>query len=553
MSNDKVYVFDFTVKRPSTSTELLTSKTFKEIVDNYIYEQKKKQTDVYEFIKLNFGNNQSEKLTNLCQLLLKTSYIELQKSFEYLSNKQVLLKIADGLYDQWRKNQRYVLLEDSLTNDRYELLEAIDRFSRLVISTYRDVYENILGTSQRIYRELPSGANAGFLITKTTFDLPNELSAFNNSFYIKSMMIKPPFLVHTKSNTRKGVFKEKNNPITKIDSNNYLSIGVKIGGSLGLCYISKNYLYYVIGIGNLFELATPDEANKEKPEFYMIFGYEDEHIKECYYYKLNDGTYVGVCPDTPEIDYFGYVKKMILTLHNLNRINNNELPIHGAGIKIKKTDGTSIVFAILGDSGAGKSETLEALKSLNYDEIADVVTLFDDMGTMVNINGKLYIKGTETGAFVRLDDLDKSYSIKSIDRAIYFNPESINSRLVIPMSTYLESSTLYPIDAFLLADNYSEGETLIKYTDKEKAIADFIEGKRMTMQTTSEKGIVSTFFANPFGPVQEEEKTRKIIESFFEILYKTNVKVLRIRTRLSYERKEGPEKAAKEIYNELIK
>lgn len=553
MSNDKVYVFDFTVKRPSTSTELLTSKTFKEIVDNYIYEQMKKQTDVYEFIKLNFGNNQSEKLTNLCQLLLKTSYIELQKSFEYLSNKQVLLKIADGLYDQWRKNQRYVLLEDSLTNDRYELLEAIDRFSRLVISTYRDVYENILGTSQRIYRELPSGANAGFLITKTTFDSPNELSAFNNSFYIKSMMIKPPFLVHTKSNTRKGVFKEKNYPITKIDSNNYLSIGVKIGGSLGLCYISKKYLDYVIGIGNLFELATPDEANKEKPEFYMIFGYEDEHIKECYYYKLNDGTYVGVCPDTPEIDYFGYVKKMILTLHNLNRINNNELPIHGAGIKIKKTDGTSIVFAILGDSGAGKSETLEALKSLNYDEIADVVTLFDDMGTMVNINGKLYIKGTETGAFVRLDDLDKSYSIKSIDRAIYFNPESINSRLVIPMSTYLESSTLYPIDAFLLADNYSEGETLIKYTDKEKAIADFIEGKRMTMQTTSEKGIVSTFFANPFGPVQEEEKTRKIIESFFEILYKTNVKVLRIRTRLSYERKEGPEKAAKEIYNELIK
>lgn len=553
MSNDKVYVFDFTVKRPSTSTELLTSKTFKEIVDNYIYEQMKKQTDVYEFIKLNFGNNQSEKLTNLCQLLLKTSYIELQKSFEYLSNKQVLLKIADGLYDQWRKNQRYVLLEDSLTNDRYELLEAIDRFSRLVISTYRDVYENILGTSQRIYRELPSGANAGFLITKTTFDLPNELSAFNNSFYIKSMMIKPPFLVHTKSNTRKGVFKEKNYPITEIDSNNYLSIGVKIGGSLGLCYISKKYLDYVIGIGNLFELATPDEANKEKPEFYMIFGYEDEHIKECYYYKLNDGTYVGVCPDTPEIDYFGYVKKMILTLHNLNRINNNELPIHGAGIKIKKTDGTSIVFAILGDSGAGKSETLEALKSLNYDEIADVVTLFDDMGTMVNINGKLYIKGTETGAFVRLDDLDKSYSIKSIDRAIYFNPESINSRLVIPMSTYLESSTLYPIDAFLLADNYSEGETLIKYTDKEKAIADFIEGKRMTMQTTSEKGIVSTFFANPFGPVQEEEKTRKIIESFFEILYKTNVKVLRIRTRLSYERKEGPEKAAKEIYNELIK
>lgn len=487
MSNEKVYVFDFTIKRPSTSIELLTSKTFEEIVDNYICEQKKKQTDVYEFIKSNFTNNPSEQLTNLCQLLLKTSYAELQKNYTYLTNKQVLLRIADGLYDQWRKNQRYVLLEDSLTNDRYELLEAVDRFSRLVISTYRDVYENILGNSQRIYRELPSGANAGFLIARTKFNLPTELSLFNDTFYIKSMMIKPPFLVHTKSNTRKGIFKERNNQIEKIDPSNFLSIGVKIGGSLGLCYISKKYLDYVIGIGNLFELATPLEASTTKPEFYMIFGYENKDVNECYYYKLNDGTYVGVCPDNPEIDYFGYVKKMILTLHNLNRINNNELPIHGAGIKIKKTDGSSVVFAILGDSGAGKSETLEALKSLNYDEIADVVTLFDDMGTMVNVDGKLYIKGTETGAFVRLDDLDKSYSIKSIDRAIYFNPETVNSRLVIPMSTYLESSTLYPIDAFLLADNYSEGETLIRYKDKDKAIADFIEGKRMTMQTTSEK------------------------------------------------------------------
>lgn len=56
-------------------------------------------------------------------------------------------------------------------------------------------------------------------------------------------------------------------------------------------------------------------------------------------YREDDGTYVGVVGDDPTIDYFGYMKKMILTIHNLLVIDEGRLPIHGALAHIKLRNG----------------------------------------------------------------------------------------------------------------------------------------------------------------------------------------------------------------------
>lgn len=37
---------------------------------------------------------------------------------------------------------------------------------------------------------------------------------------------------------------------------------------------------------------------------------------------------------------------------------------------------------LMGDSGAGKSESIEALKSVGKDVIKDIEVVFDDMGTI---------------------------------------------------------------------------------------------------------------------------------------------------------------------------
>jgi len=186
--------------------------------------------------------------------------------------------------------------------------------------------------------------------------------------------------------------------------------------------------------------------------------------------------------------------------------------------------------------------------------------VFDDMGTVKLRRNcpKPKAYGTEIGAFVRLDDLDQGYAFKEIDRSIFMNPDKTNARLVMPVASYREIIKGYPIDLFLYANNYDdvkEGEAAIEYfTAPEDAIKIFRDGARMAKGTTTEKGLVKSFFANPFGPHQKMEETDKLINIYFNEFFKSGVLVGQIKTCLGIQGKEkdGPKKAAIELF-ELIK
>ena len=130
------------------------------------------------------------------------------------------------------------------------------------------------------------------------------------------------------------------------------------------------------------------------------------------------------------------MKKMLLTLHNVKQIENNRLPIHGAMVNIVLKKGKESNIIIMGDSGAGKSESLEAFRTLNESYIRHMRVIFDDMGFLKKeADGSIKGYGTEIGAFVRIDDLDPAYAYEQLDRGIYSNPDKINARVTIPIST----------------------------------------------------------------------------------------------------------------------
>ena len=83
-----------------------------------------------------------------------------------------------------------------------------------------------------------------------------------------------------------------------------------------------------------------------------------------------------------DVDYFGYFKKTALTIHNLIMIERGNLPIHGAMAKIDLKSGKSAHVVIVGDSGAGKSESLEAFRVLADQYIRQLTVVFDDMGSL---------------------------------------------------------------------------------------------------------------------------------------------------------------------------
>ncbi len=86
------------------------------------------------------------------------------------------------------------------------------------------------------------------------------------------------------------------------------------------------------------------------------------------------------------------------------------MPIHGAMVNVVLKNGKEANIVIMGDSGAGKSESLEAFRALSEEYISDMTIIFDDMGVFKNVDGIIKGYGTEIGAFVRLDDLDQGYA-----------------------------------------------------------------------------------------------------------------------------------------------
>ena len=403
------------------------------------------------------------------------------------------------------------------------------------------------------------------MITGLVWPIPEGYEVLEDIPFIDSIMLETPFITYPKKNTRDGLFTEVDyNPLkyTNINKDHWFCYPAKVGESLAYIYFHRDYMEHGITLCNLFEMARKEECRGRKPDMIFVFGASDDgdELKTVFYDDKKNDIMLGYINHSEKIDYFGYMKKMALTLHNLIMIKKGFLPIHGAMVNIIMKNGKTAIVVIMGDSGEGKSESIEAFRALSEDYVSEMLIIFDDMGTFKLEDDKIVGYGTEIGAFVRLDDLDQGYAFKEIDRSIFMNPDKINARLVMPTTPYKEVVKGYPVDYFFYANNYTavnEGQNSLDYfkTPKE-AMSVFVSGARMAKGTTTEKGLVETFFANPFGPVQKKEDTEVLIEKYFDAMFiKCNVKVGQIKTCLgvSGQEKEGPKNAAIELFEEIKK
>lgn len=542
---DKI-VFTLTGRKVDyTNEEILSSPLFDKLLTSYFRESKLTERPNSSY----YDAYDKDSIKDFLGRVLRRDEKTL-KAIESLSDsrRDDLLNLIDSLYDFYRSKARYVFYE-SFKNEKISHRDFVSLFERLserIVSFYRDVYETVNGHEQTVYRVLPSGGNAGILLERKKVFLPESLSFLRRVPLMEAVVTHPPFILKTKENKRKGLFQYKKHRLSPADFDVRHSHGVilKIYDKRAMVYFDDDYLGFLVALGNLFQVEPSYEEPDEGFDFVVVFGTINTG-EECYYYK-EGGTYVGVCPKKAKIDYFGYAKKMVLTMYNLTAIDRDLLPIHGAGVRIRKGDKVKNFF-FLGDSGAGKSETIEAIRTISKDG-CQIDTIFDDMGTFHLLHDRVFATGTEIGAFVRLDDLDQGYSLKSADRAVYFNIEEANSRVVIPIEDFEMTYTLHPVDCFLLADNFTDTNRGIRlYKDAASAIRDFSKGERVALNTTSETGHVETFFANPFGPVQRKEEVSKILPDYFEALFASGVPVGKLYTRLSLDRRNGPKDGARAL------
>jgi energy-coupling factor transporter ATP-binding protein EcfA2 len=313
-------------------------------------------------------------------------------------------------------------------------------------------------------------------------------------------------------------------------------------------------------MANLFELAT-DEQIQKGPDAVYCFGVNPEHMKRysdnptVFYDDEANGLLTAAVPNGPQFGYFGYLKKMVLTLHNIVMMKRGRMPYHGAMVRISLKNGKSANIVLIGDTAAGKSETLEAFRLLGGEQIRELKIVADDMGSFdIGPDGRLLGYGTEIGAFIRLDDLQAGYAFEQLDRSIIMSPQKVNARVVLPVTTLEQVLHGYPVDMLLYANNYEQVDSdhpIIEFfKTPESAMKVFREGASMAKGTTTSTGLGHNYYANIFGPPQYRQIHDKLADKIFTKAFESGVRVGQMRSRLGIPGFEasGPKAVAEELF-----
>ena len=571
LSNDKV-MMNFTKKYCNNFEDILESNGFKNVLTHYLNKKIERKDNIFKYF-LRGIENLDEFISSLIKIIELLTIFDRQevvdmkiKYAHILEDKYKFDALIEDFYSYWIKLERYTILTQNSVSEgiiKLGFVSANTRFTNLIMELYRKVKNSVTAKEPLVYRQLKSGNNASIVLNNYSWDFKNY-EIVKDIKFMDTISLETPFISYPKKNTRSGSFEKIfENPLLncEIESENWFCYPAKVGELLAFIYFHRDFMANGIALSNLFEMAHRDEYIGVKPDIVYLYGAEDitidknkEH-KTVFYDDKDNEILVGLVTYSKEVDYFGYLKKMTLTLHNISMIKRGYLPIHGAMVSITLKDGTSSNIVIVGDSGAGKSESLEAFRSLGEEYISDMTIIFDDMGVLKIAHDGVYGYGTEIGAFVRLDDLDQGYAFKEIDRSIFMNPDKTNARLVMPVSNYRDIIMGNKVDLFLYANNYEKAENgTIKLYSKNQlqdVIKVFRDGNRFAKGTTHEKGLVSSYFANPFGPMQKKDETDILLDKYFKKMFEFDVKIGEIKTCLGIDgmEKDGPKNAALDLFD----
>lgn len=561
-----------------TSEELLESDLFVAVLSRYVGELKRRQSTLLGIFGKpvsQIGDKDINTLVKILQILGKMPLDTVPKLLEngkqFADKPELLLSFVEGLYNYWRTFERFIICDSTLEDfDKrpYRTFDAtIEALMHLVRQTYREIEEHITGLHPHIYRQVHAGAELAVIALPKDLHLPpGTYSKLQRIPLIRQLLLYPPLLLDPPMNKRSGRFERvERNPLDLVNPDNgeWLCYPAKVGSLLILVYIHEKFYELGFSLCNLFEPA--EDAFLERPaDAVYLFGVPGNALDDLaalptvFYDDEENNILVGACPNEDRFAYFGYLKKMILTLHNIVMMKRGNLPFHGAMVRILSNGGEEKNILIIGESGTGKSETLEALRIIGENRIREMLIIADDMGSLeLGADDRLLARGTEVGAFVRLDDLQPGYAFGQLDRSIIMNPGRVNSRILLPVTTYEDLIKGSPVDMVLYANNYEEVDEehpLIDMLENpESALHVFREGTAMSKGTTTATGLVHSYFANIFGPVQYKALHETIAKKFFDAFYTKGIFVGQLRTRLGipgYEQK-GPEEAAKALLERI--
>ncbi|MEI8371475.1 MAG: hypothetical protein WCJ35_01440 [Planctomycetota bacterium] len=143
-------------------------------------------------------------------------------------------------------------------------------------------------------------------------------------------------------NTRTGQFQRvAENPLSTmhLNTSQFLCYPARVGPLVIYIYFHQQFLDLGCSLANLFDLAT-DEQITAGPDAVYVYGAPPESLAPygdlptVFYDDESEGLLVAAVPLENRFGYFGYLKKMVLTLHNIVMMKRGRMPYHGAMVRI---------------------------------------------------------------------------------------------------------------------------------------------------------------------------------------------------------------------------
>ncbi len=537
---------------PQTVDELLAAKAFANVVDRFLKERRE-ALDLHDVPRLEFDLT----LRTLCHTALSEAQVTWPAHCRDDERRGRLHEVAEELYDFWRSFERFLVLIDADTDDHRGFKDTINHLNHLVRKAYREICENITAERPRVYRQVAAGFQVGIIARPEQLPIPPGYGNLAAIPRIRQVLLNPPLVIDPPETKRTGEFaRVTRNPLhgLRLPTDRYLMYPARVGDLLIFIYFHDQFIDLGCALSNLFELAS-DEECRRKPDAIYVYGapaacFADGDEPTIFHEDDQHNVLTAAVPLSDRYGYFGYLKKMVLTLHNIIMMKRGRMPAHGAFVRLRLRGRDPVGVLLIGDTGAGKSESIEAFRALADASIQRMTVVFDDMGSLEETPEGIVAYGTEIGAFVRLDDLSPGYALGNIDRSIIMNPHKTNARLVIPITSMRDILHGHRVDYLLYANNFEHLDAahpiLERFTTPEAALAVFREGTAMSKGTTTHTGLTHAYFANIFGPSQYKELHEGIATRMFAAAFRHGVFVGQLRTRLGIAgyATEGPRAAA---------
>lgn len=454
-----------------------------------------------------------------------------------------IIEWGEGLFNFYRSSNSFSRLtrrrnrvmrageEDPESQSNYwrdVIKEKADRLQEIIAKTRMELRKSVdleTGTTRRgDVGVRPKMADA-YVVGHHLEKLPPEYSTLSGVNLTFTSDIRTRINYETAANKRVEPFHEiDHNPLgeealEKFNPKEWIGYPVNVGGLLILVYVhkSRGWVDMAPGLLNLFPLWDIRDIRDKKPDGIFMFGDPNASKEDMGFYQGKDDIIVGNIPGMDEYQYFGYLKKPMLTLANVKTIERGDLPLHcGCNrytVRFNENDEPYIVASHV---------------------------LADDMGyaSMEAQDGKMQcvFYGTETGAFACLDGFSPEARSKSAGREIGFNEGAkVNSRVVYPVASPNHIAEGTPLDVLLYMNNYElKGPDQPKIQTARRAeevrgiLRHFKEGERVAAGTTgTDRGKVEvSFMANPF-PILIKNEGKPGQEVVHQALYDRFMETLR--------------------------